>query len=247
MARSNAHRTLQTLVSCGWAVQDPHTSTYRPSLRLFELGALVEAAADIGAPARPHLAALAQATGETIHLAVLDGAGDRLRRQVRQPAAGGGVLAHRRSRTGLLRGLGQGAACGARARRRRWCAGAPARTAGRPHANSDHPLRRAGRRAARARARAATPRIARNGASASAASARRCSTRAALPVAAVGMSVPSIRFTRAQAKAFAARLLACAGAASATLGFRMRHDHNHVHHNQAAGTSSSRRTTRRLS
>jgi IclR family transcriptional regulator, KDG regulon repressor len=40
------------------------------------------------------------------------------------------------------------------------------------------------------------------------------------PVAAIGMSVPSIRFTRVQAKAFATRLLACASAASTTLGFR---------------------------
>ncbi|MGH8848450.1 MAG: IclR family transcriptional regulator, partial [Polaromonas sp.] len=74
MARSNAHRTLQTLVECGWALQDPATSAYRPSLRLFELGALVAEVADIGALLRPHLASLAQATGETIHLATLDGA-----------------------------------------------------------------------------------------------------------------------------------------------------------------------------
>jgi IclR family KDG regulon transcriptional repressor len=74
MTRSNAHRTLQTLVTCGWAVQDAATSAYRPSLRLFELGALVEAAADLRTLLRPHLAALAAETGETIHLAVLDGA-----------------------------------------------------------------------------------------------------------------------------------------------------------------------------
>jgi IclR family transcriptional regulator, KDG regulon repressor len=74
MARSNAHRTLQTLVECGWAVQDPETSAYRPSLRLFELGAMVSEASDIGSLLRPHLARLSQATGETIHLAVLDGA-----------------------------------------------------------------------------------------------------------------------------------------------------------------------------
>ena len=30
IARSNAHRTLQTLVECGWAVQDEATSAYRP-------------------------------------------------------------------------------------------------------------------------------------------------------------------------------------------------------------------------
>lgn len=53
MARSNAHRTLQTLVECGWAVQDSASSAYRPSLRLFELGALVSEAADMVALLRP--------------------------------------------------------------------------------------------------------------------------------------------------------------------------------------------------
>ena len=33
LARSNAHRTLQTLVACGWAEQNSATSAYRPSLR----------------------------------------------------------------------------------------------------------------------------------------------------------------------------------------------------------------------
>ena len=42
LGRSNAHRTLQTLVECGWATQDPTTSVYRPGIRLFELGALLE-------------------------------------------------------------------------------------------------------------------------------------------------------------------------------------------------------------
>ena len=74
LARSNAHRTLQTLVECGWATQDAATSAYRASLRLFELGALVGQGADIGPLVRPRLAALAQASRETIHLAALDGA-----------------------------------------------------------------------------------------------------------------------------------------------------------------------------
>lgn len=74
IARSNAHRTLQTLVECGWALQDAASSAYRPSLKLFELGALVESATDLTSRLHPHLAALARATGETIHLAVLDGA-----------------------------------------------------------------------------------------------------------------------------------------------------------------------------
>lgn len=74
LPRSNAHRTLQTLVACGWAVQNPETSGYRGSLRLFELGAFVEGAIDLKNLARPHLDSLAQISGETIHLAVLQGA-----------------------------------------------------------------------------------------------------------------------------------------------------------------------------
>lgn len=74
LARSNAHRTLKTLVACGWAQQDAAKATYRPSLRVFELGLLLEASIDLRTLLRPHLASLATALGETIHLAVLDGA-----------------------------------------------------------------------------------------------------------------------------------------------------------------------------
>lgn len=74
LPRSNAHRTLQTLLECGWAVQDEATSAYRPSLKLFELGALVRHTLDIKTLLHPRLAELAQATGETIHLAERDGA-----------------------------------------------------------------------------------------------------------------------------------------------------------------------------
>ena len=74
MARSNAHRTLRTLVECGWVLQDRVTSCYRPSLRVFELGSMVGDATDVRAVMRPKLASLARASGETIHLATLDGA-----------------------------------------------------------------------------------------------------------------------------------------------------------------------------
>ena len=219
MARSNAHRTLQTLVECGWAVQDAATSAYRPSLRLFELGALVAEVADIGALLRPHLAALAAGHRRDHPPRGARRRRDRLPRQVRQPAAGGRVLAHRRARAGLLRRLGQGAARGGAARRRR--AARAARHAGRAHAEQHHRLRRARTPSSSARAHAAMPRTARNGASASAASARRSSTRAAKPVAALGMSVPSIRFARTQARGLAEQLIACARDASATLGYRV--------------------------
>ncbi len=62
------------MVACGWAVQDPVSSAYRPTLRLFELGSLVADASDMTTLLRPHLSQLAEATGETIHLAALDGA-----------------------------------------------------------------------------------------------------------------------------------------------------------------------------
>ena len=75
IARSNAHRTLQTLVECGWAVQDEATSAYRPERAgLIEMGALVEGTSDLRTRLRPVLAKLAQASGETIHLAALDAA-----------------------------------------------------------------------------------------------------------------------------------------------------------------------------
>jgi IclR family transcriptional regulator, KDG regulon repressor len=74
LARSNAHRTLQTLVECGWAVQDENSSIYRSGLKLFELGSIVDQATDLKERLHPLLAQLAAKTGETIHLAVLDGA-----------------------------------------------------------------------------------------------------------------------------------------------------------------------------
>jgi IclR family transcriptional regulator, KDG regulon repressor len=74
LARSNAHRTLQTLVECGWAVQDSGASTYRSGLKLFELGSIVDQATDVKDRLHPLLAQLATQSGETIHLAVLDGA-----------------------------------------------------------------------------------------------------------------------------------------------------------------------------
>lgn len=74
LVRSNAHRTLQTLVECGWVVQSGAGGSYRAGLRLFEIGTLVGDAADLRTLVHPQLAVLAQTTGETIHLAALDGA-----------------------------------------------------------------------------------------------------------------------------------------------------------------------------
>jgi len=71
LAPSNAHRTLRTLVECGWVVQNPSTNGYRPSLKLFQLGASLYETVDLKTALHPVLQVLAAQTGETIHLAVL--------------------------------------------------------------------------------------------------------------------------------------------------------------------------------
>jgi len=73
LAASNAHRTLQSLVALGYVRRSPD-ARYAPSLRLFELGSRVVGGLDVKQVARAELAGLAQETEETIHLAVLDGA-----------------------------------------------------------------------------------------------------------------------------------------------------------------------------
>lgn len=215
LARSNAHRTLQTLVECGWALRNPATSTYRASLRLFELGALVDGAIDLKALLKPHLAALAQNCGETIHLASLEGADivylDKFDSPLpvaaysriggRAPAccvASGKALlaALRLDDTALQQRLG-------------------ALQAYTVHSHTDYPALIAELDRTRTRGWAENREEWRIGV---------CGLGAPVfnahgePVAAIGMSVPSIRFTRSQAKSLVAQLLACASAACRTLG-----------------------------
>jgi len=73
LAASNAHRTLQSLVGLGYVRQLPD-ARYGATLRLFEMGSRVAAGLDVKEVARQELAGLAQQTEETIHLAVRDGA-----------------------------------------------------------------------------------------------------------------------------------------------------------------------------
>ena len=217
MARSNAHRTLQTLVECGWARQDNETSAYRPSLRVFELGALVESAADLRTLLRPRLAVLARATGETIHLATLDGAEILYLDKFDSPLP---VAAY--SRVG-----GRAPA--------HCVASGKALLAATLH-DSDELRERLGQLVAhtpntithfdalwadleRTRVRGYAEnreewRLGVCGLGAPLFNARR------EPVAAVGISVPSIRFARTQMRSLAEQLLACARDASATLGYR---------------------------
>jgi len=73
MGRSNAHRTLKTLIYAGYVVKDEGVGGYRGTLRLFELGARQFARLDVRKMAAPFMRALADTTGETVHLSVLDG------------------------------------------------------------------------------------------------------------------------------------------------------------------------------
>lgn len=219
LPRSNAHRTLRTLVECGWARQDEATSHYAASLRLFELGTLVGAADAVPARVRPHLQALAAATGETIHLARLDGTEIVYLDKFDSPLP---VAAYSRiggrapaccvaSGKALLATMAHDAAT----LRSRFAAGLAAHT---PNSivDIDRLAAELDRTAARGWAENREEwRLGVCGLGAPVFDAR------GVAVVAVGMSVPSIRFGRAQAKALAAQLVGCARDASAELGLRL--------------------------
>lgn len=74
MAKSTAHRLLQTLVSRGFVEQDRETGTYRLGLHLYELGHLAQMRNELRYAALPTLQQVAAATGLTVNLAIPDGA-----------------------------------------------------------------------------------------------------------------------------------------------------------------------------
>lgn len=219
LGRSNAHRTLQTLVQCGWATQDG-ASRYSASLKLFELGALVDGAVDLKNRLHPFLAALAQATGETIHLAVLDGPDivylDKFDSPL--PVAAYSRIGGRAPAYCVASGKALLAALALNDAALRTKLGVatddlPAHT---PHTLATLAALQADLAAARARGWASNFeewRLGVCGLGAAVFNAR------AEPVAAIGMSVPAIRCTPAQASALALQLRACAAQASASLGW----------------------------
>jgi IclR family transcriptional regulator, KDG regulon repressor len=217
LARSNAHRTLQTLVQCGWAVQDASTSAYRASLRLFELGALVDAASDLKTRLHPVLAGLAASCGETIHLAVLDGAEivylDKFDSPL--PVAAYSRIGGRAPAACVASGKALLAALRLDAVALRERLGPL--VAHTPHSIVEPAQLLAELERTRRRGHAENREEWRLGV---------CGLGAPVfnvlgePVAAVGMSVPSIRFSRAQVREFAAHLLGCARDASLALGWR---------------------------
>lgn len=73
LTRSNVHRTLQTLAHARYLVKDEDSGSYQPTMKLFELGAKQLARIDVRRCAQPFMRELAEQTGETVHLSVLEG------------------------------------------------------------------------------------------------------------------------------------------------------------------------------
>jgi DNA-binding IclR family transcriptional regulator len=74
VAKSTVYRLASTLVAEGVLEQNRENDKYRLGLALFGLGALVRQRMNVSAEARPHIFALREATNETVHLAVAEGA-----------------------------------------------------------------------------------------------------------------------------------------------------------------------------
>ena len=73
LSKSSTHRLLQTLTREGYVAQDGETTHYRLSLKLLWLANSLVDGLGLDRLAQPHLEELAQATGQTIHMALLDG------------------------------------------------------------------------------------------------------------------------------------------------------------------------------
>jgi DNA-binding IclR family transcriptional regulator len=72
LSKPTAHRLLRTLLERGLIAQDPQMKGYRPGLKLFELSSAVLRGMTLRTEALPELRELCQRTNETVHLAVLD-------------------------------------------------------------------------------------------------------------------------------------------------------------------------------
>lgn len=72
MHKSTVYRFLSSLKELGYVRQDPDTEQYSMTLKLFELGIAVRDRMELWREAQPVIKQIAQATGETVHLAKLD-------------------------------------------------------------------------------------------------------------------------------------------------------------------------------
>lgn len=73
LQKSNVHRLLQTFIALGFVAQEPATSRYLPTLKLWELGSGILLAHPARRAAAPYMQELHRATSETVSLTVLDG------------------------------------------------------------------------------------------------------------------------------------------------------------------------------
>jgi len=73
VAKSTAHRLLQTLASHGFVEQDAHSGQYRLGIHIYELGELALARNQLRHAALPILRQVAATTGLTVNLSVPDG------------------------------------------------------------------------------------------------------------------------------------------------------------------------------
>ena len=73
VAKSTVYRLASTLVSEGMLEQNRDNEKYRLGIALFGLGALVRQRMNVSTEARQVMFDLREATGETVHLAILDG------------------------------------------------------------------------------------------------------------------------------------------------------------------------------
>lgn len=72
LTKPNVHRLLGTLSELGYAQQDAVTSLYRPTLKLYELGAVLIGRADVMSLSTPVLERLASQARESVVLSVFD-------------------------------------------------------------------------------------------------------------------------------------------------------------------------------
>jgi DNA-binding IclR family transcriptional regulator len=73
LPKSTVHRLASTLIEANMLEQSEENGKYRLGLVVFELGSLVRRKMDFSSEAKPFLMELREKTGETVHLAILDG------------------------------------------------------------------------------------------------------------------------------------------------------------------------------
>jgi DNA-binding IclR family transcriptional regulator len=72
LTKSNVHRLLTTLTALGYVKRNEANSSYELSSKIWEIGLKVGMRFNIAKIARPHMVSLAEKTGESVHLSVLD-------------------------------------------------------------------------------------------------------------------------------------------------------------------------------